>query len=250
MKTTNVDPKRIRPEVAARLGYYVYAYVDPRNSEIFYVGKGCRSRVLAHLDEVGESAKVLRITELNNANIEPRIDILAHGIANEATAIRIEAAVIDALWPEKTLTNKVLGQTRGLGRETLRELESIYAAKPVTITEPALLIRINKLYRSGMSPKALEEATRGVWTCGKRRENADYAFAVYQGVVREVYEIEAWHKAGTLEYQTRSRHDVEVQGRWEFSGKVSEQLSVKYKDGLVERYFSKGAQLPYTYVNC
>ena len=256
MKAMTVDPKRIRPEVAARLGYYVYAYVDPRNSEIFYVGKGCRSRALAHLDEAGESAKVRRIAELKSLNIQPQIDILAHGVTDEETALRIEAAVIDALWPEKILaiekrlTKKVHGQTHGLGRETLGELEFRYAAKPVAIAEPVLLIRINKLYRPGMNAEALYEATRGVWTCGIRREKARYAFAVYQGVIREVYEIEAWHKGGTLEYRTRSREEVDAPNRCEFSGKVSEKLSAKYKGGSVDRYFSKGAQLPYTYVNC
>jgi hypothetical protein len=250
MKTTTVDPKRIRPEVAVKLGYYVYAYIDPRDSKIFYVGKGCRARALAHLDEAGESDKIRRIAELKNVNIQPEIDILAHGLANEETALRIEAAVIDALWPEKILTNKVLGQTHGLGREKLSELEFLYAAKPITIVEPALLIRINRLYRPGMSPEALQEATRGVWTCGKRREKARFAFAVYQGVVREVYEIDAWHKGGTLEYRTRSRDEVDAPKRCEFSGKVSEKLSAKYKGGSVDHYFSKGAQLPYTYVNC
>ncbi len=248
MKTKTVDLLHIRPEVAAKLGYYVYAYVDPRNSEIFYVGKGCRARALAHLDEAGDSEKVRRIAELKSANIHPRIDILAHGITDEIVALRIEAAVIDVLWPGKTLTNKVRGfQTLQFGRVPLGELEFLYAAKPVKITEPALLIRINKLYRPGMNSEALYEATRGVWTCGIRREKARYGFAVYQGVIREVYEIDAWYKAGTLEYRTRS---VKKSNRCEFSGKVTERLSTKYKGRSVDRYFFQGAQLPYTYVNC
>jgi hypothetical protein len=251
METTTVDPIRIRPEVAEKLYYYVYAYVDPRNSEIFYVGKGCHSRALSHPDEIGESEKIRRIAELKEAKIQPRIDILAHGIKTEEVALRIEAAVIDALWPKKILTNKVRGfQTLELGRVSLAELEFLYAAKPVTIDEPVLLIRINQLYRPGMDSESLYEATRGVWTCGIRREKARYAFAVYQDVVREVYEIETWHKAGTLEYRTRSRDDVDAPNRCEFSGKVSEQISAKYKGGLVERYLSKGARLPFTYVNC
>lgn len=250
MKKT-VDQFRIRPEVAEKLCYYVYAYVDPRNLEIFYVGKGCGARVLSHLDEIGQSEKIRRIAELKSVNLKPHIDILAHGIKTEETALRIEAAVIDALWPKKTLTNKVRGfQTLEFGRVSLEELEFLYAAKPVTIDEPVLLIRINQLYRPGMDSESLYEATRGVWTCGIRREKARYAFAVYHGVVREAYEIEKWHKAGTLEYRTRSRKDVGAPNRCEFSGRVSEKLSKKYKGGSVGHYFSKGAQLPFTYVNC
>jgi uncharacterized protein len=245
------DRLRIRSEVAAKLGYYVYAYIDPRDSGIFYVGKGCGARALAHLDEAGESAKVRRIVELKAAGLHPRIDILAHGIGNQETALRIEAAVIDALWPGKTLTNKVRGnQSLELGRVSLSELEFQYAAKPIKITEPTMLIRINKLYRPGMTAEALYEATRGIWTCGVRREGARYGFAVFQSVVREVYEIRSWHPAGTLEYQTRTPEEVQSPDRWEFSGEVSPDLSAKYKGGSVEKYFPKGAQLPFTYLNC
>jgi uncharacterized protein len=241
---------RIRPEVTARLDYYVYAYVDPRDSAIFYVGKGCGARALAHLDEAGESAKVRRIAELKAAGLQPRIDILAHGMAHEEMAFRIEAAVIDALRPGKTLANKVRGiQSLEFGRVPLSELEFQYAAKPITITEPAMLIRINRLYRPDMTSEELQEATRGIWTCGIRREKARYGFAVFQGVVREVYEIHGWHPAGTLEYRTRTPSEAKI-ARWEFSGRASVELSSKYKGGSVEKHFKKGAQLPFTYLNC
>ena len=39
----------IPPEVADRLGYYVYLYIDPRSDRPFYVGKGQGRRILAHL---------------------------------------------------------------------------------------------------------------------------------------------------------------------------------------------------------
>jgi hypothetical protein len=256
MQPAKVRPPYIRPEVAEKLRYYVYAYIDPRDSKIFYVGKGCHGRALAHLDQAGDSAKVRRIAEIKSANKLPRIDIIAHGIEVETVALRIEAAVIDALWPGKTLDyeqsgNKIHGQTFGLGRETLSELEFQYAAKPIKkIVEPVMLIRINKLYRPGMTAEALYEATRGIWTCGTRREKARYGFAVFQGVVREVYEIQAWHPAGTLEYRTRKPEDVRSPNRWEFSGKVASELSKKYKGGSVEKFFSKGAQLPFKYLNC
>jgi hypothetical protein len=113
-----------------------------------------------------------------------------------------------------------------------------------------MLIRINALYRPGMSATALYEATRGVWTCGKNREKARFACAVFQGVIREVYLIHSWHHAGTLKYVTREREEVSIPNRWEFSGEVDERLSAKYRGRSVERYFSKGAQLPFTYVNC
>jgi uncharacterized protein len=88
---------RIPPEVADRLGYYVYLYVDPRSGLPFYVGKGQDQRVLAHLSVVGESRKAKVLAELNQLGMSPRLDILAHALPSEETALRIEAAVIDLL---------------------------------------------------------------------------------------------------------------------------------------------------------
>lgn len=47
----------IPPEVEDNLGYYVYMYIDPRDDMPFYIGKGCGSRVLAHLSDDNESEK-------------------------------------------------------------------------------------------------------------------------------------------------------------------------------------------------
>ena len=95
-------------------------------------------------------------------------------------------------------------------------------ATPVTVTEKALLITINQLYRSDMTPLELYEATRGIWVVGPRREQAELALAVYQGIVREVYRIERWHPSGTLEYRTRDAAGFKERGRWEFEGHVAD----------------------------
>jgi uncharacterized protein len=252
MEPTAPRIPRISPELGDKLAYYIFAFVDPRNSQIFYVGKGCRTRALAHLDEAGEFPALARIRELQAAGLQPQIDILAHGITSEDMALRIEAALIDALWPGKTITSRIHGYySLELGRVPLSELEFQYAAKPIQITEPCLLFRINQLYRPGMSALALYEATRGVWTCAaSRRNRARIALAVYHGVVREAYDIHEWYPAGTLEYKTRARAEVARPGRCEFSGAISEQLAPKYRGGSVHHYFSQGAQLPFTYVNC
>jgi len=76
-------------------------------------------------------------------------------------------------------------------------------AKPVEVQHNAILLTINTLYRSGMSPLELYETTRGCWRVGPRRNKVDYAFSLFQGIVLEVYKIDQWHPAGTLEYETR-----------------------------------------------
>ena len=84
------------PGVAEHLGHYVYLYLDPRTGEPFYVGKGAGERVLAHFGDVRESEKTRLIAELRAAGISPQLEILAHGLKDEETALRVEAAVIDA----------------------------------------------------------------------------------------------------------------------------------------------------------
>lgn len=244
----------IPPEVADRLGYYVYLYVDPRDKKVFYVGKGQGQRVLAHLgDKDGriESRKQDKIKQLRDASLEPEIEILAHALQSEETALRIEAAVIDLLGLDD-LTNLVSGwKTIQFGRMSLKELVIYYAAKPVKVTDPCLLIRINRLYRHGMSDDDLYETTRGRWKLGKRREQARFALAVFEGVVREVYQVQAWHQAGDTTAESAVQHTPELKGRWEFTGrKAQEDVRGKYLNRSVASYFTKGQQSPVLYVNC
>lgn len=247
---TTVD-LNIRPEVAHRLGYYVYLYVDPRNNKPFYVGKGQGGRMLSHLSEEAESRKCALIAELRAEGREPRIDILAHALRDEETAFRIEAAVID-LFGLDALTNEVRGwRSLQLGRIPLAVLTTYYAAKPVTVEVPALLIRINRLYRHNMSEQELYEATRGVWKLGPRCTKARYAFAVFEGVVREVYEIESWHPAATTPYVTRDASQLKTHGRQELVGRVAgAAIRDAYVGRSVAEYFKQGLRSPVVYVNC
>jgi hypothetical protein len=121
----------------------------------------------------------------------------------------------------------------------------------VSISEPAVLIRIPKLWNSRMSSEALYEATRGVWKREKRREGAQFALAVADGIVREVYAVSCWHPAGSTEYRTRPRHDIEIKGRWEFVGALApEAVRAKYVDQSAAHYFTPGNANPITYLSC
>ena len=119
----------------------------------------------------------------------------------------------------------------------------MFAAKPVQVHHNAILITINRLYRSGMTPLELYEATQGIWVVGPQREQAEYAFSLYQGVVLEVYKIHHWYPSGTLEYQTRDASDFKDRGRWEFSGEVAWDI----RDQYVGFSVGKGGQNPIRY---
>jgi hypothetical protein len=48
-----------------------------------------------------------------------------------------------------------------------------------------------------MTESELYDATRASWKVGNRRSEAQYALAVFEGIVREVYEITAWMPSGS-----------------------------------------------------
>ena len=119
----------------------------------------------------------------------------------------------------------------------------------MVIAEPALLIRITQLYRPHMPALELYDATRGVWVVGSEREHARYAFAVFEGIVREVYEIAQWFEAGTT-LSSRPAETLERSGRREFVGRLApEHMRRKYIDRDVSAYLPRGSRNPIRYVN-
>lgn len=238
-------------KVVENLAYYVYLYVDPRDESVFYAGKGSGSRCLTHLSENGETEKIQRIAAIRDSGFEPRIDILVHGLPTAEAALQVEAAVID-LFGREQLTNKVRGwNSEAFGRMELKQIISLYDPKQISIKEPALLIRINQLFRFGMTPIELYDATRGVWRIGPDREKVELAFAVFQGVVREVYKVEKWFPAGaTFSTRMTANNDLRDPERWEFVGVIAEDaVRKKYIDGSVIHHFGRNVQSPFIYVN-
>jgi hypothetical protein len=244
--------RSLKPGMAEKLGHYVYLYVDPRDGKVFYIGKGKGERCLDHLFEDDDHPKVKRIRDIFAAGLEPRIEMLAHGLRTEQEAYNIEAAAIGLLGLEN-LTNRVVGKdSLRFGRKGLSELEGYYAAKPVNITDPVILIRVNQLYRHGMPAAELYDITRGVWRLVFERASAmKYVFSVYEGVVREVYEVAKWQPAQISGYTTRTDLIPEDgKGRIEFVGKLApEAIRQKYLLGDVTAYTKVSLQAPGLYIN-
>jgi len=235
---------RLPHEVAAVLESYVYVYIDPRDRMPFYIGKGKGNRAWSHLKDPADRQTTRRIKAIRKDGKEPEIDLLRYGLSDPEAAL-VEAAAIDLLG-RPPLTNLVAGYHRkSFGRVASEDIIATHSAKPVVVGEPALLITINRLYRSRMSREELYEATRGSWVLGPRREKAELALAVYQGVVREVYRIRRWRPAGTLEYATRDASGWRGSRRWEFEGEVAKDLWKKY----IDRSVGKGGQNPIRHVN-
>lgn len=87
--------------------YYVYVYIDPRNLEEFYYGKGCGSRSTAHLASTDDSDKAQRIQAIKDEGLSPIIKIIAAGLA-EPDAHLIETTLIWKLG--RNLTNRAAGR--------------------------------------------------------------------------------------------------------------------------------------------
>ena len=57
---------RFSPDVARKVGHYVYLYIDPETEDVFYVGKGRGNRAFTHLEDDSEHEKVKRIRHLRS----------------------------------------------------------------------------------------------------------------------------------------------------------------------------------------
>lgn len=73
--------------------YYVYAYFDPRNYEMLYVGKGRGSRKNAHKGVKAGTVKEERLHGIQKAGLKPLIRVIAANLT-EDQALLVEKALI------------------------------------------------------------------------------------------------------------------------------------------------------------
>lgn len=185
-------------------GFYVYALIDPRNDQIFYIGKGTGNRVFAHEAESGKSprsekAKLQRIREIEKAGHDVKRLIVNWGLT-EAEAFAAEATLLNLvnyITPE-SLTNAVAGHHvhEGLTVEDFELRHGAEHLKPEDIRHNILCIKINRRYHRDISPKELYDAVRGIWRASMntiKRKQIEYVFGVYNQLIVAVYKPDAWH---------------------------------------------------------
>ncbi len=219
---------KIPHDTRLALAFYVYALRDPRNHEVFYIGKGKDERILQHVVEAGknpqsEKAKLKRIQEIEAAGLSVEHLFLRTGMKTESEAFAIEQAVIDAFLANRatssgssTLTNLVAGHEHSdVGLASLETVLARLGKKQTPEIEfPVLVLKLNQKWQPDMSQESLLEVSRGVWGVGKEtREKAKIALVISFGVIRGVYEI---HQSGWKQIT-----NGENQGKWVFSGNVA-----------------------------
>lgn len=225
-----------------QLEYYVYLLIDPRDDSVFYVGKGCGNRINQHVlgaldDNTFETAKIKKIREIQNKGMDVKSVILRHELT-EDEAFEVECSVIDLLGINN-LTNIVKGHdSTDKGMMNLEDIKIKYEAEDVIITEPLVLININKKYHRGMNSTQIYEATRKDWPVNIRRvQNIKLACSVFRGIIREVFLVDSWFPS------------KDVQGRYVFKGEIApSDIRNKYLNKSVSSYWKKGSRFPIKYV--
>jgi uncharacterized protein len=234
-----------------KLGHYVYVYVELGISggrAPIYIGKGSSDRCMAHLEplESDDDPKAIRISQLAAGN-RLGIDILAYDL-DESEAFKIEAACIDLMGID-VLANKVRGKAgETVKRLPIGDLYQLLGKDRVAVREEhkGLAILINRDFQPTFGRLELFEITRGIWpkklvTLAERIE-AKYAYATYQGIVKEVYEIQSWVPAGTQQYFSRELDPERLKAnRWEFVGRIApEKIRSLYVGSIIDRPRSYG----------
>ena len=101
------------------LDYYVYVYIDPRNFEEFYYGKGKGKRKFSHLSDSSDNEKTNRIKDIQKAGLQPIIKVIANKLT-ESQAFLIEKTLI---WK---LGNSLTNQSSGHFAEKFRPHNTIH----------------------------------------------------------------------------------------------------------------------------
>lgn len=245
-----VDEKRkeFSPEVAKQLKYYVYRLIDPRNGETFYVGKGKDNRVFMHVRAAKELAgdpesnKISRIREIHAANLEVVHVIHRHGMADEKTALEVEAALIDVYPGLANLAGGV--GSDDFGPMHANEAIDRYSAEEAVFAHKVLLISIN---RSFLERSSTYEATRFAWKLVKTKaEKAEYILPTYQGLIKDAFVAEKWLKATVENFPLPE----DLLDRYGFVGRQApEEIKELYVGKRVpDRFRRKGAANPIRYV--
>lgn len=198
-----------RQKVKEALGYYVYALVDPRNSKIFYIGKGKENRIFQH----AEAALLDNTPDLKLDTIRSIISegkkvahyILRHNL-EEQEAYLIESTLIDMLTysrfnHDNQLTNLIAGHHQwDEGIMNVEEINVLYDCPKIEVKngDYILLVNLNKSYNQAKAKGVYKryniyESTRKYWKISSKKAiHVGYVLGVYRGIVRCVIKVNSY----------------------------------------------------------
>ena len=205
--------KVLTPYTKEQLGHYVYVLRDPRNNQIFYVGKGVGNRVLDHANGVmgkedPQSTKEMQISEIHAAGLEVDAWIIQSGLRSDEHAFATESAVYGTLKLVSSTLNSEKLSLRNIvvppgfsnsGLIQLNEAIAIFGepADSTLIPHDSVFIKPTTTWRRGMSAEELWESTHGWWLLGEERiQNVRHVFSIPNFVLRGVWLVpeNGWRK--------------------------------------------------------
>tara|TARA_B100000676_G_scaffold68214_1_gene68316 strand:- start:635 stop:1342 length:708 start_codon:yes stop_codon:yes gene_type:complete len=225
-----------------RLKYYVYALIDPRDGNPFYIGKGKGNRLYNHVNDAVKTSQITDkldvIREIRSSGNHVRHVIIRHGL-DEDDAFKIESSLIDLLdHIGFDLRNSVLGHhSMEFGIMTANEIKRLYNAPPLKkLYHEVVIININKTYQRGKGKLSIYDVTHEAWIISeKRRAILQYALSEYRGIIVGVFEINDWYQ-------------IKKSNRWGFNGKEAPAtINELYLNKSIKHVKKKGASNPIRY---
>jgi hypothetical protein len=266
--------KVLTPYTQEQLGHYVYVLRDPRDNQIFYVGKGVGNRVLDHANGVidnedPQSTKEMQISEIHAAGLEVDAWIIQSDLKSDEHAFATESAVYGALKlisstlnSEKLLLKNIVVPP-GFSNSGLIQLNEAIAifgepADSTLIPHNSVFIKPTATWRRGMSAEELWESTHGWWVLGEERiQNIRYVFSIPNFVIRGVWLVpeNGWRKQkkgdrGFADARQKQAKYQKIKSRFGFdsmndvSGDFSELIN-KSVEHLYEKSGQKQASVTY-----
>ena len=234
-------------DLFAKLEFYVYRLIDPRNGETFYVGKGKDNRVFAHAaGDIPEAAddlsdKLQRIREIKLTGFEVAHVIHRHGL-DERTAIEVEAALIDAYPGVTNIAGGYGSDARGVMHAD--EIIERYQAPVAEFQHNLVIINVNRT----ATERSLYDAVRYAWKISeKKAEKVNYVLAVQRGLIVGAFVAERWLAATPENFPDR----LEARdGRFGFVGcEAPGEIQALYlRKRIPDDLRRKGAANPIRYV--
>lgn len=250
-----------------KIRFYVYALRDPRNRQIFYVGKGQKNRWYDHIHEAlsnpeSDKLKLQRIHEIHADGLTVEAFIIRHGIDREKDAYEIEAAVVHAYrLLEQVNENQAVELTniaeihhpeRGL--TSVGIAQTLYNAPPCPDIEVACgFFRLPVLWYPDMPDEELRQATFGWWSSKEvvnGRKKAEYAFAISNQIIRGVYRIDPSMWRERVKGDRDWEHDIEKPPRWGFPDCVPAPEMSHFLNTSVRHLYKKGNASAARFFNC
>lgn len=202
--------------------YYVYLLIDPRNNEVFYVGKGIHSRVKQHTYEAKksnkETDKIKRINDILNSGNKVK-EVIYSSRNTEDEAFDKEDELINFFtnnYPGQ-LTNIQSGH-KSIHTMTDEELNDILDNPEQVVfndNERILFVKRtnNHSWDYKMSPSEHHEEFRGNWVLSKNKlDKIELVCGVYNNIIKYVCVPKEWECVGQRDSRKRKTYEYRFNG--------------------------------------